>query len=395
MTEDKQYDIVVIGGGAAGLMCAYSAASGGSSVLIIEKSRRLGGKIAISGGGKCNFTNLDCSSENFYCSNRHFVKSALARFSQWDFIAMLDEAGIQWQQREHGRLFCEHSAGEIVGMLEGLCRKNNVQALCNCPFESVSKAGDGFNIHAGGESYYCKKLVVACGGSAWPQCGAGPDGYEIAKQFGIELIEPEPALVPLQYNRDDLKDMVELSGISLEVAARCNNASFSEELLFTHAGLSGPAILQVSNLWRPNQNISIDFIPGTSIRELIEKARVNHGSIGINRLLLGKLPQKLIKIWQQRYWPDTPVANLSGQQIEATCSAVNNWQFIPASTAGMRKAEATRGGVSCDELSSKDMQARKVPGLYFIGEVVDVTGQLGGYNLQWAWSSGYCCGQEL
>ncbi len=376
-------------------MCGYSAGSRGKSVLILEKGRRVGGKIAISGGGKCNFTNMDCGADDLFCSNKHFVKSALARFSQWDFIGMLDDHNIDWEERAHGRLFCQHSAGEIVSMLEELCRTNKVTINCNSQVSNVCKSDSGYTVISNSTEYSCSKVVIACGGSAWPQCGAGEEGYAIARKFELKILPPEPALVPLLYNKDDLEHMGQLSGNAIDTKVSCKQISFSEELLFTHTGLSGPSILQISNLWHKGEIIYINFLPETDMAQKIEQARINAGSTTINKLLWGKLPQKFIRIWQERYWPDTAVANLSSEQIEQAVNSINNWGFEPSATAGMRRAEATRGGVSCEELSSKTFESKSVPGLHFIGEVIDVNGKLGGYNLQWAWSSGYCCGQEL
>ncbi len=394
MDTIEKYDIIIIGAGAAGLMCAQVAGKRGYKVLILDKSGKPGGKIPISGGGKCNFTNNDCSAGDFYSENPHFVKSALARFSQWDTLALLEEKGIAWEQRDHGRLFCRHSANELVNLLCELCRESEVSLKLNSQISKVERSGEGYIITAENAHYSCEKIVVASGSCAWPQCGTTDIGYDIARDFGHTIIPVRPALVPLHYNKEDAALMVELTGNAVVATVRCGKYSFEEEVLFTHHGLSGPAILQISSIWPQEGYIYIDWLAGFDLANAIEKGRETDGSITISKLLHGRLPRKFLHIWQ-RYYEDIAIANLSASQISKAVENFNSWHFQPSGTAGFSKAEAASGGVSTNELSSKNMGSKLVPNLFFIGEVVDVTGALGGYNLQWAFSSGYCCGLEI
>ena len=397
MTDSKsdKYDIIILGGGPAGLIAAYTAGKRGKSVLIIDKAKRLGGKIHISGGGKCNFANSDCEAKNFYCSNPHFVKSALARFTQWDIVGMLSDHEIEFEEREHGRMFCLHSAGEIVNMFETLCHENGVSFQLNAEMKKVEHSDHGFAISTTNGNFKSEKLVVALGGYAWPQCGASRDGYNIAEQFGLNIIPTRAGLVPLVYSREDASFLSELTGNSCVATVSCDGKSFTEEVLFTHWSLSGPAILQISCMYSPGKAISINWLPKLNAKELFMDARVNNGSWTARKILQPHLSQKFVRIWQERYMSMDAVANWSLEQIDTAAESLNNWQFTPNGDDGLRKAETTLGGVDTDELSSKTMEAKKVPGLYFIGEVVDVAGQLGGYNLQWAWSSGYACGEQI
>ncbi len=397
MADSKlsKFDIIILGGGPAGLMAAYMAGRRGKTVLIIDKAKRLGGKIHISGGGKCNFTNVDCAAANFYCSNPHFVKSSLARFTPWDFVGMLGDHNIEFEEREHGRMFCLHSAGEIVNMFEKLCCDSGVQFQLNSEVKDVGKTESGFKVSTTNGNFTAEKLVVALGGFAWPQCGASRDGYNIAEQFGMKLIPIRSGLVPLVYGKEDVKYLSELTGNSCVATVSCDGKSFTEEVLFTHWSLSGPAILQISCVYSPGKAISINWLPQTDARQLFLDARANNGSWTARKILQPYLSQKFVRIWQKRYISMDAVANWTIPQIEAAADSLNNWQFIPNGDDGFRKAEVTIGGVDTDELSSKTMEAKKVPGLYFIGEVVNVAGQLGGYNLQWAWSSGHACGESL
>ncbi len=399
MTEiTKKYDIIIIGAGAAGLICGATAAAREKQVLILEKAYKPGGKIPISGGGKCNFSNIDCSAENFYCNNKHFVKSALARYSQWDIIDLLDSNDIKWEQRDYGRLFCTGSALDIVKILIKKCEEANVDIQCDFPVDSVIFNDGIYTVtSAASQSFTAEKVVVSAGSPAWPQCGATNTGYTIARKFGLEVIKPKPALVPLMYNETDLEHMEDLAGNSVIAAVSCNNSTFIEDVLFTHTGLSGPAILQISNTWQQGDTIAIDWLNGYDLANIINITRQTDGAMTIAKLLHKNLPQRFINLWQQRYFPDCtgPIASLSKQQIITIADSINKWQFTPRSDAGFNKAEAAFGGICTKQISSKTMEVNTVPGLYFIGEVLDVTGQLGGYNLQWAWSSGYCCGMEI
>ncbi|MBN2064040.1 MAG: aminoacetone oxidase family FAD-binding enzyme [Sedimentisphaerales bacterium] len=394
MDKMEKYDIIIIGAGAAGLMCGQVAGKRGYKVLILDKSGKAGGKIPISGGGKCNFTNNDCSADDFYSENPHFVKSALARFSQWDTLALLEENGIAWELRDHGRYFCQHSSSELVTLLCELCRNSGVLIRLNSQISKVERSGEEHIITVGDTHFGCEKLVVASGSCAWPQCGTTDIGYDIARDYGHKIIPVCPALVPLHYNKTDAALMAELTGNSVLATVNCGRYRFQEEVLFTHHGLSGPAILQISCIWPHEGKIHIDWLAGFDLTDAIEKGRASDGSITISKLLHGRLPRKFLQIWQ-RYYEDIAIANLSASQISQAVESFNSWHFQPSGTAGFSKAEAASGGVSTNELSSKNMGSKLARNLYFIGEVVDVTGALGGYNLQWAFSSGYCCGLEI
>ncbi|MDQ6677022.1 MAG: NAD(P)/FAD-dependent oxidoreductase [Acidobacteriota bacterium] len=331
-----------MGAGAAGMFCAAEAGKRGRRVALLEHAEKPGKKILISGGGRCNFTNRECRAENFLSENEHFAKSALARYTPGDFIKMVDRHGIPWHEKTLGQLFCDRSARDITRMLEEECRLAGVAMLLNRRVEEVTR---GFTVRTEREEVRCQAVVVATGGASIPKMGATGFGYQVAKQFGLRVVTPEPALVPLVFADDDRQAYCGLSGVSTEVIARCGAGEFREKMLVTHRGLSGPAILQVSSYWRAGEAVRVEAAPDAV------------------------MPRRLAARWA----PD--------------------WQFIPAGTEGFEKAEVTRGGVDTAELSGKTFEARGVPGLYFVGEVVDVTGWLGGYNFQWAWSSGWCAGQ--
>ena len=383
--------VIVIGGGAAGLMCAIEAGKRGRSVLVLEHNERLGKKILISGGGRCNFTNLNVGAANFVSTNPDFCKSALARYTSVDFLQLVEKHGITWHEKKLGQLFCDFSSRQIVAMLEAECREAGVEIRVNCRVENV-RPGARFALATSLGEFECESLVVATGGLSFAKLGATDFGYRLAQQFGLPLAPARPGLVPLTFGEEDQRVFSELSGVSLEARVSTGGTSFRENILFTHRGLSGPAILQISN-YRQEQGdqgaISIDLLPDQSARELLlaqERKEL--------KTVLGQvLPQRFAEAWCGRYAPSRPLNQISRRELEEIAARLHHWEIVPAGTEGYAKAEVTLGGVDTRALSSKTMEAREVPGLYFVGEVVDVTGWLGGYNFQWAWASGHAAGQ--
>jgi predicted Rossmann fold flavoprotein len=392
----SEQDVIVLGGGAAGLMCALEAGKRGRRVLVLEKSNAVGKKIRISGGGRCNFTNLHTDPENFLSQNPHFCRSALARFSPQDFVARVDAAGIEWHEKKLGQLFCTRpgGAGLIVEMLRQECTATaQVSLACKMNITKVEKSGGGFVVTANGRSFGCRSLVVATGGPSIPQMGATGLGYGIARQFGLPVVEPMPALVPLTLAGRAQGQARRLAGVSLRVTARCGDGHFEEDMLFTHRGLSGPAILQVSSYWSPGKEIALDLLPGLSVEELLSTARRESPKRGTTRLLEARLPARLAAELVEELDCAGKIAELSAATARALSRRIHDWALSPAGSEGFRTAEVTRGGVSTDVLSSRTMECTQEPGLYFVGEVVDVTGHLGGFNFQWAWASGHAAGQ--
>ena len=386
----RTFDAIILGAGAAGLMCAIEAGKRGRKVAVLERADRIGKKILISGGGRCNFTNLYCTPENFSSANPHFCKSALARYTADDFVALVRKHAIPYHEKHKGQLFCDGSAREIVAMLEGECREAGVQIVVGASVREVRKDSD-FVVATNKEEYRAPELVIATGGLSIPKIGATSLGYEVARQFGLEIRECYPGLVPLTFNREDGGQYAELAGVSAEVVASCDSQQFQDKLLFTHRGLSGPAILQISTYWGKNAPVSIDLAPGreltASLRSVAAGRDMNTAKSAFRKILPQRLADRWLEVHRPKDWTNHSLAELE--------HGVHHWQVIPNGTEGYEKAEVTAGGVDTDELSAKTMESRKVPGLYFIGEVVDVTGQLGGFNFQWAWSSGYCAGQAL
>lgn len=375
-------------------MCAIEAGKRGRKVLVLEHAEKIGKKILISGGGRCNFTNLDVRPENFISNNPHFCKSALARYTPQDFITLVEKHGINYHEKKLGQLFCDSSAKEIVQMLQTECESAGVEIKINCIIEKIERV----NAPQNSETEYCitsnigefisESLVIATGGISIPQMGATDFGYKIAKQFGIKLTKTVPGLVPFTLND---KSYSELSGLSIDSIVSCNDISFRENILFTHKGLSGPAILQISSYWNDGDEVTIDLLPGTDIKALINVHKPNKTEL-VN-VLAKFFPKRFAEKWCELNFPTKPVNRLSDKDIELLAKQLHKWKFVPKGTEGFGKAEVTKGGVDTDELSSKTMESKKVPGLYFIGEVVDVTGWLGGYNFQWAWASGFAAGQ--
>ena len=387
-------DAVIVGAGAAGLMCAIEAGKRGRRVVVLEHNPQIARKILISGGGRCNFTNLHTTAENFVSRNPHFAKSALARFTPGDFLALVERHRIPYHEKTLGQLFCDRAAGEIVEMLEAECAAAGVRIQTKCAVARIGAApGGGFAVETSGESFQSKALVVATGGLSIPKMGATPFGYSLARQFGLRLVECRPALVPFTFGDADRTRFAGLAGVSTEVTARASGPTFREKLLFTHRGLSGPAILQVSSYWRDGESVEIDLLPGVDFAAALAAGRSAGARWEVRTVLARYLPKRLADCWCQRI--SKSAIALSDREVAAIAADLHAWCVQPAGTEGYDKAEVTAGGVDTRELSSKTMECRSVPGLYFIGEVVDVTGQLGGFNFQWAWASGAAAGRAL
>jgi len=384
------FDALILGGGAAGLICAIEAGKRGRRVAVLEHADRLGKKILISGGGRCNFTNLHCRPENFLSSNPHFAKSALARYTPEDFIALVEKHGIAYHEKALGQLFCDRSARDILGMLEAECQHAGVSIFLNTKIHEVERARE-FVVRAANAEFKAQALVVATGGLSIPKIGATSFGYDLARQFGLAIRAPWPGLVPLVLSEQDCSHHCDLAGVSAEVIASCAGQQFREKMLITHRGLSGPAILQISSYWKKPQPILIDLAPEREVTAAFRDAKTPRNLSVLRAELRKFLPQRLADRWLDAHaptsWTNQALADLERQ--------MHAWVISPAGTEGYEKAEVTAGGVDTDELSAKTMETRKVPGLFFIGEVVDVTGHLGGFNFQWAWASGAAAGRAL
>ncbi len=382
-------DVLVIGGGAAGLMCAIEAGKRGRSVTVLEHNTSIGRKILISGGGRCNFTNIHTRPENFLSANPHFAKSALARYGPEDFLALVRKHHIRYHEKTLGQLFCDRSAREIVSLLEAECQAAGVRILTGCAVGTVQRSS-GFLVDTAQARFKAESLVMATGGLSIPKIGATAFGYQIARQFGLRVLPCRPALVPLLLSSQVKARFPDLAGVSLEVVARSGAARFREKMLFTHRGLSGPAILQVSSYWDPGGEIEIDLLPGFDLIGALASGRARGDRSEVRNILAASLPKRLATRWAA---DSKPAFLLSDREIQALSDELHAWRLVPAGTEGYEKAEVTAGGVDTRELSSRSFEARKVPGLYFIGEVLDVTGHLGGFNFQWAWASGHAAGQ--
>ncbi|MEO8157208.1 MAG: NAD(P)/FAD-dependent oxidoreductase [Betaproteobacteria bacterium] len=385
-------DVVIIGAGAAGMMCAIEAGKRGRRTVLVDHAAMLGEKIRISGGGRCNFTNIDAQPGNFLSANPDFCRSALARYTPRDFIALVDKRGIAWHEKKLGQLFCDGSAQQIIDMLKSECDDAGVQWAMPAKVASVERR-ERFIVVTDRGGFDCHSLVIASGGLSIPQIGASPFGYRIAEQFGLAVTPLRPALVGLTFAADTLAQFADLSGISVDAVVGCNGASFRENLLVTHRGLSGPAILQISSYWQPGMDLSIDLLPDRSALEILESRDASETLLAN---VLGEfLPQRFATRWVESNFENQPVKRFDAPRLREIAARLHDWRVRPSGTVGYKKAEVTLGGVDTRELSSKTLEARKVPGLYFIGEVVDVTGQLGGYNFQWAWASGHAAGQAV
>ncbi len=385
-------DVIVLGAGASGLMCAREASRRKRSVLMLEHTPRIGSKIRVSGGGRCNFTNTTVGRNHYLSENPHFTTSALARFTPEDFLSLVEAHGISYEVREAGKVFCTGSAQHIVAMLTNECTSAGARLLLNCRILEVRK-GEQFEISTNCGTFKAASLVVATGGLSAPNLGATNFGYTIARQFGIRVTPLRPALTPLRFGPKDAAQFSALSGISVPAGVMHRGIRFKDDVLFTHRGLSGPAILQISSYWDGVGSIAVDLLPEIDIRSTLHE---NRSSRMHPATLLGRfLPNRLVKLWCEPRFPSTPLNQFSPRQLDALAAALHHWEIRPAAAEGFNKAEVTSGGISTDELSSKTMEAKKVPGLYFTGEVIDVTGHLGGYNLHWAWASGYAAGQAV
>jgi predicted Rossmann fold flavoprotein len=383
------HDVIIIGAGAAGLFCAIEAGKRGRRVAVLEHASSVGKKIAISGGGRCNFTNTNCSAQNFLSQNPNFCKSALARFSPQDFISLVEKHRIPYHEKKLGQLFCDGSSREIIQMLIDECEAVGVEIILNCEVESIS-SDDGFIIASKNETFIAQSLVIATGGLSIPTLGASDFGLRIAKQFGLKVIEPRPGLVPLAYDESHPEGLKDLSGLSVDALVSHERIEFRENLLLTHRGLSGPSILQISSYWRPGNAIEIDLLPDIDLADLLV---TDQTATELSTILAQYLPRRFAMLWSELYAPRKPLRQFSKHEIQMVAERIHHWQLPFNRTEGFRKAEVTIGGIDTNELSSKTMEANKVTGLYFIGEIVDVTGWLGGYNFQWAWASGFAAGQ--
>ena len=384
-------DVVVIGGGAAGLFCAIEAGKRGRKVVVLEHSERIGKKIAISGGGRCNFTNLNTTADNFISHNPHFCKSALARYTPADFVSLVEKHAIPYHEKKLGQLFCDGSAARIIEMLLTEASEAGVEVRCRSTVRGVQKK-EHFEVETNSGTITSQSLVVATGGLSIPPLGATDFGYRLARQFGLTICEPSPALVPFTLSRETLRELSPLSGVSLDASVSCQGVRFRESVLVTHRGLSGPAILQISSYWRPEISITINLLPDHDALKLLGEQ--DNKEITLANFLSQFLPRRFVLAWCALNFHSQPLKRYAPGELADIARKLNHWQIVPAGTEGYRKAEVTAGGVSTVELSSQTMAVKSVPGLYFIGEVVDVTGQLGGYNFQWAWASGYAAGQN-
>ncbi len=391
----QQFDVLVLGAGAAGLMCAAQAGYRGRKTAVIDMGKKPGRKILISGGGRCNFTNENASPANYLCANPHFVKSCLSRYTQHDFIELVDRHGLAYHHKTLGQLFCDNGAQDIVDILLTECEWAGVEIHLRTEVLAVEKLDSGYRVNTSNGAYQCASLVVASGGLTMPALGATPIGYKIAEQFGLNVLPTMAALVPFTLHQHDKERFDGLSGISIPCEVTSENGTrFKENILFTHRGLSGPAILQISSFWRAGQAVSINLLPELNVAEWLEKMRKDQGQKSLKNALATILPKRFVEMLAEtKALPDCNVNQLTHGQVDALGDYLHNWQIKPNGTEGYRTAEVTLGGVDTDELSSKTFEAKKAPGLYFIGEVTDVTGWLGGYNFQYAWSSGWCSGQ--
>ncbi len=390
MTEGIKKDVIIIGAGASGLLCAIECGKRGRQVLVLDHGRRTGSKIRISGGGRCNFTNLNVTAGHYVSRNSQFCKSALARFTPRDVLDLVEQHHIAYQEKEAGQLFCVKSSADIIALLEAECARSGVEIRLKCSVAEIGK-GRGFMVATGQGTFQAGSLVIATGGLSYPDLGASGLGHAVAKQFGLRIVPPRPGLVPFLFATRDQKVFQELAGISLDAALSCGPKRFRGSLLFTHRGLSGPAALQASLFWTPGELISIDLLPDRDILGAFMAKR--RSRIELRNLLASYLPKRLAEAWCDQMTISKPLDQTSDKELKAIAGGLHAWKVLPKGTEGYATAEVTAGGVDTGELSSKTMEARKVPGLYFIGEVVDVTGELGGYNLHWAWASGFAAGQ--
>ncbi len=386
-------DVLIIGASASGLMCAIEAGKRGRSVTVLDHANKPGKKILMSGGGRCNFTNYEVSAANFISHNPHFCKSALSRYNQWDFIAMVNEYQIPFHERDHGQLFCNDSAKDILDMLLSECTKVNVDIRLNCNITDISKNNNQFYLNTASGNFQSESLVVACGGLSIPKMCASPFGYRIAEQFEHHIWPTSAGLVPFTLQPNDKEKFSTLSGIAVDCVVSNERIEFHENILFTHRGLSGPVILQISSYWKPGEAVSINLLPDLNLTDYLKEKQSSHPKTKLKTILNTLLPKRLVMALINQDDLDSALHSLTFSNFEKIINQLQHWLIKPNGTEGYRTAEVTLGGVDCNEISSKTMESRLDTGLYFIGEVVDVTGWLGGYNFQWAWSSGWCAGQ--
>lgn len=391
-----QVDVIIIGAGASGLFCAKEAARRGRQVIVLDHAERAGKKILASGGGRCNFTNYEVDSSHFISANRHFCKSALSRYSQWNFLELIREYKILFHARDHGQLFCDRSASEVLTLLLDQCQRYDVKILTEQKITKVERLDpEGFSVTANRKRYTSASLVIASGGLSMNNLGASDFGYLTAKSFGHSIVTTRPGLVPLTLNSRDKISLSPLAGIAIPATVSCREIRFTDNLLFTHRGISGPVILQISNYWLPGDPITIDLLPGIDLLEELKGVQRDHPQRFLKSYLQTKLPKRLIMNRFKEDFINRPMQTVSQKDFIEASQRLQQWILFPAGNEGYKSAEVTVGGVNTDEVSSKTMESRKVSGLYFTGEVLDVTGWLGGYNLQWAWSSGWCAGQYV
>lgn len=393
----ERFDAIVVGAGAAGMFCAAQAGQAGARVLLLDNGKRPGRKILMSGGGRCNFTNMYVEPAAYLSQNPHFCKSALARYTQWDFIDLIGKYGIAWHEKTLGQLFCDDSAEQIVAMLVAECGKGNVTTRLRTEIISVERDDEGYVLQLNGDAVAAKKLVIASGGLSMPGLGASPFGYKIAEQFGLHVLPTRAGLVPFTLHKPLLEQLQVLSGVSVPSVITADDGTvFRENLLFTHRGLSGPAVLQISSYWQSGEFVSINLLPECDLDAFLDEQRTAHPNQSLKNTLAIQLPKRLVECLQQLgQIPEVQLKQLNSKDQQQLVEMLTCWRVQPNGTEGYRTAEVTLGGVDTNELSSRTMEARKVPGLYFIGEVMDVTGWLGGYNFQWAWASAWACAQAL
>ena len=389
----NDYDVIVVGGGAAGLMCAAIAGARGRRVLVLEGSNRIGKKILMSGGGRCNFTNLEVTPERYIGANPHFCKSALARYTQWDFIALVERHGIAWHEKEAGQLFCDDSSKRIVAMLQAECDAARVRIETRANITAVARGAEGFVVTSARGSVQAESLVVASGGLSIPRMGASGFGYRLAEQFGHTVRPTRAALVPLTFGAVEQARYADLAGVALPAATQAGGHRFEAGLLLTHRGISGPSVLQASSYWRRGEQLTVDLLPGLDARRWLAGRAAERPAAALRSVLAERLPRRLASRLCELDLPDGPLRHLSATALDQVAARLHAWPFQPAGTEGYATAEVTLGGVDVDQVSSATFESKRVPGLYFIGEVLDVTGHLGGFNFQWAWASGHAAGE--
>jgi len=389
-------EVIIIGAGAAGLMCAATAAARGRQVLLLDHANKAGKKILMSGGGRCNFTNLYTEPANFLSGNPHFCKSALARYTQWDFIELVARHGVPYHEKKLGQLFCDHKSSDILAMLLAECTETGVELRLDTSVQAIERVEGGYRLQTSAGAAHCQSLVIATGGLSIPTLGATGFGYQVARQFGHTVLPTRAGLVPFTVTDPALKALCsELSGTSVDCAVSCNGQSFRENLLFTHRGLSGPAMLQISSYWQPGDELVIDLLPGLDALGWLQEQALARPNIELKTLLADVFTRKLAVLLCDSWFASRALKQYAPAELREVAERLGSWRLVPAGTEGYRTAEVTLGGVDTREVSSKTMESQKSPGLYFIGEVLDVTGQLGGFNFQWAWASGHAAGEVV